>query len=244
MSASLASGQGTIAIGNGSEVYGQNSAVVGGMQNEILNDSLCSAIVGGKFNTIRTNSSCSVILGGSDNHVSANYCVSAGKTARATNDGAFVWADSTSTGVGSWGSNTMLFMASGGVRFQSGTPSTTNNRVQWVPGDASWQFSSDRNLKEGFVPVDSRAALEKVAALPMTTWHYKGYSRTHIGVMAQDFYAAFPLEGASDTMIDSADLQGASLAAIKGLHAELKAERARNDVLEARIKALEEALTR
>ncbi len=78
----------------------------------------------------------------------------------------------------------------------------------------------------------------------MTTWRYKGYTRAHIGVMAQDFHAAFPLEGSTDTMIDAGDLQGVSLAAIQGLHAELKAERTRNDALEARIKALEEALRR
>ena len=126
----------------------------------------------------------------------------------------------------------MTFKANGGVRFQSDSPGQANHRVQWVPGDSSWQFSSDRNLKEGFSPVDPRAVLEKVAALPVQSWRFKGYSRAHVGVMAQDFHAAFPLDGASETMIDSADLQGISLAAIQGLYAELQEARARIRVLE------------
>jgi hypothetical protein len=233
---------GAIAIGQDNTAMAQFSGIFGGRGNSSEDAATSSAILGGENNQINSNALCSSIIAGSYNLVSQRNAIAAGRAARATNEGAFVWADSTGSSVGSWGANTVVFKANGGVRFQSDAPATANNRVQWVPGDASWQFSSDRNLKEGFAPVDSRAALEKVAALPMTTWRYKGYSRAHMGVMAQDFHAAFPLAGASDTMIDSADLQGASLAAIQGLHAELKTERARNDALEARIKALEEAL--
>ena len=237
-----ASAGGAIAIGEDNQSLGGYCVAVGGRFNRLEGTASSSAIIGGESNTADTDAFYSIIAGGKNNKVSREYSFVAGRKATATNEGSFVWADSTGTGVGSWGANTVVFKANGGVRFQSDTPVTAGHRVEWKPGDTAWNFSSDRNLKEGFAPVDGRAALEKVASMPMSTWRYKGYNRAHIGVMAQDFYAAFPLEGSTETMIDSGDLQGVSLAAIQGLHAELKAERARNDALEARLKALEEAL--
>ena len=59
---------------------------------------------------------------------------------------------------------------------------------------------SDRSLKEGFAPVDSRAVLAAVAALPIERWSYKGETVRHLGPMAQDFAAAFGL-GADDRHI-------------------------------------------
>jgi hypothetical protein len=43
-------------------------------------------------------------------------------------------------------------------------------------------------------------------------------------------------------MMDSADLHGVSMAAIQALHAELKAEQAKNAALEARLEAVEKRL--
>src|SRR5262249_43567716 len=52
--------------------------------------------------------------------------------------------------------------------------------------------TSDRNQKENFEPVDPGAVLAKVSALPLAQWSYKEDTHcTHIGPMAQDFYAAF-----------------------------------------------------
>lgn len=239
-----ATASGAIAIGHDNTSSASYCAAIGGRFNTVQDNSASSVILGGENNQITADSTCSVIIGGKNSQVSQQYAFASGRKAIVTNEGAFVWSDSTITGVGSWGANTVIFKANGGMRIQSDTPATANHRIQWVPGDSGWQVTSDRNMKEGFAPVDRHAALEKVAALPLTTWRYKGYGRTHIGVMAQDFYSAFPLEGATDTMIDSSDLQGASLGAIQGLHAELKAERARNDALEARVKALEAALNK
>jgi hypothetical protein len=239
----LASGAESIAIGEANEVEGTSSAAIGGRANTISVNSVCAGIFGGTENIIASDSSYSVIVGGRKNTVTKNYSLAAGRMASATNEGSFVWSDSTGVGAGSWGPNTVLFQANGGVRFQSTTPELlTDQRVQWTPGSAAWSFSSDRNLKEGFEPVDARAVLAKVAGLPITTWHFKGYTRAHIGPMAQDFFAAFPFEGAEETMIDSADLQGVTLSALQGLYEELQAEKARNDALEARLLKLEERL--
>ncbi|MCX6914663.1 MAG: tail fiber domain-containing protein, partial [Verrucomicrobia bacterium] len=51
---------------------------------------------------------------------------------------------------------------------------------------------SDRNMKENFAPVEAQAVLDKVIALPISRWNFKGDTATpHVGPMAQDFHAAF-----------------------------------------------------
>lgn len=67
--------------------------------------------------------------------------------------------------------------------------------------------------------VDGHDILERVAAIPVSTWSYlwdEG-SVSHIGPMAQDFYAAFGL-GVDDRHINPADGQGVALAAIQALY--------------------------
>ena len=62
--------------------------------------------------------------------------------------------------------------------------------------------------------------LERVAALPISTWSY-GYDHPtvrHLGPMAQDFAAAFGL-GHTDRRISTVDAVGVCLAAIQALHA-------------------------
>jgi hypothetical protein len=85
-------------------------------------------------------------------------------------------------------------------------------------------LTSDRNAKEDFQPVDSRAVLARVAALPVTEWNYKTDEPgvQHIGPMAQDFQAAFGLDGADDKHISVVDEGGVALAAIQGLNQKLE----------------------
>ncbi len=81
---------------------------------------------------------------------------------------------------------------------------------------------SDRNAKEGFVAVNAGEVLEKVAALPLSTWAYKNSDgKRHIGPMAQDFHAAFGL-GTDDKHIATVDADGVALAAIQGLNQKLE----------------------
>jgi len=91
--------------------------------------------------------------------------------------------------------------------------------VSWVPGDASWNFTSDRNKKEDFRPVDCVEVLNKVVDLPIQWWVYKGYDVQHVGPMAQDFHAAFDV-GRNKKGLDGADLDGIAFAAIQGLATE------------------------
>ena len=80
---------------------------------------------------------------------------------------------------------------------------------------------SDRNAKQNFTPVDSRAILQKVAALPISRWNFKTDAHaSHVGPMAQDFHAAFGL-GTDDKHIATVDADGVALAAIQGLNQRL-----------------------
>ena len=103
-------------------------------------------------------------------------------------------------------------------------------------GGAGWICTSDRNKKENFSPVDARLVLEALAKLPITRWNMKGDSKKtpHIGPVAQDFYAAFGL-GEDDKTINSADVQGVALAAIKGLSQENQSLKAQNAELARKI---------
>ena len=109
-----------------------------------------------------------------------------------------------------------------------------------------WSPSSDRDLKAGFTPVDAREVLAKVAALPITRWHFTNDAATpHLGPVAQDFHAAFGL-GADDKHIADVDEGGVALAAIQGLNAKVEGEvatlRAENAALRARLQKLERLL--
>jgi hypothetical protein len=81
--------------------------------------------------------------------------------------------------------------------------------------------TSDRNAKENVTPIDPRAVLDKVAAMPISQWSFRQDHSRHLGPMAQDFHAAFGL-GESDKGITSVDADGVALAAIQGLNQKLE----------------------
>lgn len=113
--------------------------------------------------------------------------------------------------------------------------------VTAVSGDSdSVIFESDRALKQGVVPVDGSQVLGRVAALPISTWSYRGESTRHLGPMAQDFSSAFGL-GTDDRHIHVADASGVGLAAIQGLHEIVQAQAARLAALERELATLRES---
>jgi hypothetical protein len=89
--------------------------------------------------------------------------------------------------------------------------------------------------------VDGERVLEKVAKLPLSEWSYIGYAQRHIGPMAQDFHAAFPLNE-SDTSLNDADLHGVALAAIQGLNQKLRDQAEALKAKDAAIHSLESRL--
>lgn len=234
------------------------STIGGGINNVIGPNAYLSMIGGGANNYIQTNTPGSTISGGTNNFVSGklgvipggdfnaatNNSFAAGHRAKANDQGAFVWADATDTDFADTGSNTFNVRASGGVTFATGGTGPAQT-VSWTPGTGAWSFTSDRNAKEHFTPVDAREVLEKVAKLPLTEWNYKGYGDRHVGPMAQDFHEAFPFN-TNDKMLNSADEAGVTLAAVQGLNekldekdAEIYNLRKQNDSLAERLNQLE-----
>jgi len=240
--------QNTIAGGRVNRIQGwaNYNTIAGGVGNKIEGNCNDGAIGGGYYNTIESNVWYGTIPGGRNNTISndCDYAFSAGRQAKAGHKGAFVWADFQVGDFGSTTSNQVSFRCQEGVRFNSGIAGA-NQEVSWVPGDASWTFTSDQEKKENFAPVDTAAVLKKVADLPIQWWVYKGYDVRHIGPMAQDFHAAFDV-GRDKKGLDGADLDGVAFAAIQGLiqeNCELKArlaeEERKGEALDARLSDLE-----
>jgi len=231
------------------------STIAGGSGNSIDSGAHDGAIGGGSGNTI--TGKLGTIPGGRENSATA-YAFAAGKRARANHLGSFVWADygedpAASTYLNPFSSqanNEFAIRATGGVRFVSAINMTNGIPVAGVvlaPGSGTWSTLSDRNAKENFAAANSREVLEKVAALPLSTWNYKAQDQSirHIGPMAQDFKAAFGV-GENDKTITTVDADGVALAAIQGLNqkleAELKAKDTHIEALQKRVERLEELL--
>jgi hypothetical protein len=102
----------------------------------------------------------------------------------------------------------------------SGSPAYCNGTT-WVNG-------SDRNSKDSFAAIDPLTVLEKVSALPILEWKYKVETEgtKHLGPVAQDFHAAFGLNGTDDKHIATVDEEGVALAAIQGLNQKLSNQEA------------------
>jgi hypothetical protein len=128
-------------------------------------------------------------------------------------DGEFFWyrrgGHSDSFGDAGAGGNQLMRLGSTGNLIIAGTLSQ----------------GSDRNIKQGFTPLDAQEVLRKVATLPIHSWAYTNDpSCRHVGPIAQDFHAAFGLNGNDDKHIATVDADGVALAAIQGLNQKLTEE--------------------
>jgi hypothetical protein len=230
----------TISGGVDNIVNGECSTIGGGSGNEVDGDHFFGTISGGEENRIPGSGLWATIPGGYQNSAGGFGSFAAGMHAKANHSGAFVWSDHQAADFASTKQDEVSFRCLGGARFTSGSGGT-NQTIAWAPGSSSWTASSDRNLKEKFVEIDPKEVLAKVISLPVTEWNFKGYSQRHLGPVAQDFHALFPL-GGSETMIDTGDLQGVSLAAIQGLHRLVQEKEGRISTLEERNLELEARL--
>jgi hypothetical protein len=143
------------------------------------------------------------------------------------------WNNSGYVGIGNTSPGYLLVVGTGGAYC---------NGTTWVNG-------SDRNAKEAFTAINPRTVLEKVTALPITEWKYKAEAdgSKHLGPVAQDFHAAFGLNGTDDKHIATVDESGVALAAIQGLNQKVESEnaalRAENAGLKARLEKLENLMS-
>ncbi len=100
---SVASGLRSVAIGYGNKATGDYSTALGN-----------STTASGTFST----------AAGAGTIASGDYSFAAGRNARATNQGAFVWADSQVANFGSTSNNQFLIRAQGGVGINTNNPGT------------------------------------------------------------------------------------------------------------------------
>ena len=239
----------TVGGGSGNCANSTNATVAGGLENTASIDvatvgggcgntaSGLVATVGGGFGNL-ASAYCATVAGGYSNAASGDCSFAGGRQAKASLDGAFVWADCTGGDFVATAYNQVSFRASGGVRFFSNAGTTLG--AQLAANATSWTTLSDRQAKSNIETIDTRAVLAALVALPVTRWSYKDdpCQRRYIGPMAQDFHAAFGL-GDDDKRINTLDTDGVTLAAIQGLYQELQEEKARNAAVEA---ALEKRL--
>ncbi|MBV9102453.1 MAG: tail fiber domain-containing protein, partial [Candidatus Eremiobacteraeota bacterium] len=180
--------------------------------------------------------------GGYKNIARGLYSFAAGRGAKASNNGSFVWGDDSTGVVSSSANNQFSARASGGVIFYS--TSNLSTGVTLPAGSGSWSSLSDRSVKAGVVGIDDAAILAKVVALPVTEWSYaaQGSGIRHVGPMAQDFHAVFGV-GEDDRHIATVDESGVALAAIKALHAENVALRRQLTRTDARLARQDDEIT-
>jgi hypothetical protein len=219
------------------------------------------ATVGGGLGN-RASGGWATVGGGYYNTASGSSSFATGRQAQALGNGTFVWNDSNptgapfasntnlGTGAGQFnvsGTNSFHVRATGGVRFVTG--SGNNVGVYLASGGNTWLTPSHSSLKEHCAPVDGRAVLAALAALPLTTWNLRSEdpSIRHLGPVAEDFYAAFAL-GYAESAISTGDADGVAFAAIQGLYSLVQEQaallavlQAEHAVLAARLAAVEQA---
>jgi Chaperone of endosialidase len=90
----------------------------------------------------------------------------------------------------------------------------------YLSSGGTWTNASSKDLKENFTELDQNDLLNKINTLSITRWNYKkeASSTTHIGPLAEDFYAAFTVGGsAGQKAISTIDPSGVALAGIQAL---------------------------
>jgi hypothetical protein len=119
-----------------------------------------------------------------------------------------------------------------------------NNQAQMFAN--AFNSTSDRDRKTAFAPVDHAEVLRKVVELPLSTWRFKTEEPgvRHMGVMAQDFHAAFGLNGDRNRTISTTDMDGVLVASIKGLHDLVMEQRATITRLESELVGVRTELER
>ena len=145
----------------------------------------------------------------------------AGFGSTATHNRAFVWSDGIGATSNSSGNNTFNVFSRGGTFIFTNNANTTGATLP--AGLSAWAAVSDRNKKENITELDVDATLARVETLPIYEYNYIGSdpSLRCRGPMAQDWHELFP-SGKDPLMIDTMDLDGVTLAAVKGLAARVR----------------------
>lgn len=237
----------TVGVGFGSAVTVSGTAGFSAGAQNVCSGFACTAI----GYTVRAGGQGSVALG---YRTTANndYAVALGyRASNNTHTGTMVMGDeSTTDSVRNQADNEFRIRYNGGIRLRVSTAS--NGNTPGAGGNVgcdltvavpSWTCASSRTLKEDFEAVDGEDVLSRIRTIPITTWSMIGGDRgvRHLGPVAEDFYAAFPL-GLGETTIGMGDIDGVNLAAAKALEARTVRLQEQLDDRTARVQALEALL--
>ena len=206
-----------VCAGNSCTASGPRSFVGAGQNNHAFGND--SGIVSGCGNRALGNSS----LVGGDNASDGGF------------DHCLVWNGDTASGsLTATGAGQILMRAPEGTRIQSNNAGTSG--VILTPGAGSWASISDRNMKENIVPLNHGETVDKLRDLEIYRYNYKSQDPSVIcrGPVAQEWYEKFPTNKA-DTVIETMDIHGISLSAIKNLISEVDDLRRRVEYLESNI---------
>ncbi|WP_353185717.1 tail fiber domain-containing protein [Parapedobacter lycopersici] len=231
-----ASGVGAVAIGSGAQATNDDalamgpSSIAGGLASIVLGPSIANGNFG--------------VAIGLQNSASGQFSTAIGKNARTANrQGSMVLscggAGFSSDSSFATANNQMTMRFIGGFKlFTTYQNIASPMGVELAPGGGAWTSVSDRNKKENFQEIDVESVLQKVAMIPVTRWNYKSQSadQQHIGPVAQDFHAAFQLDGVkNDTTINTVDIDGINMAAIQALEKRTATLKAENDQLKTQL---------
>lgn len=230
------SGVGAVAIGSGAQATSDDALALGPSS---IAGGLASVVIGPSI----ANGAFAVAIG-LQNSARGNFSVALGKNARVRHQGSIVISDGSagfsSDSAYSTANNQLTMRFAGGARVFTNQGLTSG--VEITAGGGSWSAVSDRRKKENFEVLNTENILSKVAQLPLTSWNYKSQPATtrHVGPMAQDFYAAFGLDGiGNDTTINSSDIDGVNMAAIQALEKRTRQLQEENDQLKAKLEAVD-----
>ena len=226
---STASGDGAVALGSGVGASGPGTVAIG---NSSQATNMYAAAFG--YGSHATGTS-AIAIGPVTASGNGSIAIGGGGASTNGKNGAMVITDSYSNPKLNSSADYQLSMRFvGGYRFY--TTSDLSTGVQLAFGGGSWTAISDQRKKENFRALDKEDVLQKVASLPITDWNYKAQPKTqrHIGPMAQDFYAAFHLDGVgADTTINTMDISGVNMVAIQALERRTTDLKKENETLKA-----------
>lgn len=222
-------------ISNASAGYG--ATIAGGGSNQTSGS--YSTVSGGASNA--ATGFWSTVAGGNSNTAAGDYSFAAGNRAKIHefHNGTFMFADKTSADFNSAAANEFAVRASGGVRFLTNSGATVGATLS--ASGTSWGTISAREKKENYTEINTLEVLETLVNLPVQRWNYRHQDASvqHIGPYAQDFHAAFSLNGDYTGRITTLDFDGVALAAIQGLNQKLQHELTqKQDTIEALEKRL------
>ena len=261
--AQVASGNYSV-IGGGQDntASGLSSTVGGGSQNTAYGN--YSTIGGGQSNT--ANGVGSIVVGGLSNTANGAYNLVFGEdvdpSVTETHRVYFFGDGSTSPSRPS--GFLVINRLDGDYPIHVGT-NTNNGNGAYLTNGGTWTNGSSRSFKERFVQYNPQEVLQKILALPVEGYYYKGTEEYHITPMAEDFYAAFGTGVREIIETDStgtlvrrpnpevskylaaSDVAGVALLGVKalaerveGVPADVGAVRQENAQLKARVDSLEQ----